>query len=81
MSYFTIEVAARYGDQRRALVFVENPRDEPASVPLPEPAELLRRALHGEAGVRALVLMPRATDVDTPVGRCRELAAPGQATP
>ena len=81
VSYFTIEIGAGHGGRRRALVFVETPRDEPASVPLPEPAELLRRARNGEAAVRALVLMRRAKDVEAPIGRCRETAAPGQITP
>jgi hypothetical protein len=81
VSYSTIDVTVGNGDRRRALVFVDYVRDEPASVPLPEPAELLRRARHGATGMRALVLMPPATDFDAPITRCREMAAPGQATP
>jgi hypothetical protein len=81
VSFFSIEAAAGDGHRRQALIFVESPRDEPPSGPMPEPTELLRRARNGETGVRALVLMPPSVDFETPLGQCEELAAPGQAFP
>jgi hypothetical protein len=82
VSYLSVEAAAPgRGHRRQALVFVDTPRDEPPSGPMPAPRELIRRARNGETGMRALVLMPPRTDLETPLGQCEELAAPGQSFP
>jgi hypothetical protein len=81
VSYFTIESSAGRGDRRQALVFVDDPRAEPGSAPMAEATELLRRARHGRAHVRAVVLMPAAEDIEAPIDRCEDVAAPGQAVP
>jgi hypothetical protein len=80
VSYFTIDAPVR-GERRRALVFVADLHGATPTSPMPEAAELLRRARRGTARVRALVLMPAAQDVEAPIGACEQLAAPGQAVP
>src|SRR5262245_11501998 len=40
VSYFSIEAATGEGHRRQALIFVESPRHDPPSGPMPEPTEL-----------------------------------------
>src|SRR5690349_19851965 len=49
ISYFTIDAATGGGDDRQALVFVDDPRAPLGTAPMPEPEELLRRARDGQA--------------------------------
>jgi hypothetical protein len=81
ISYYTIDGAAARGDARVALVFVEDPRDEVGTSPMPEPAVLLAHVRKGRADARDVVLMPALDDPETTIGDCSEQAAPGEIYP